>query len=214
MCPPCQKRLTPVLSPFCKRCAEPFPGEITEDFQCPNCEGIKTQHYSFAVCPWDFSGTVRELIHGFKFERKYELHRLIGWLATAGLKDPRIACRNDWVVVPVPLHPARMREREFNQSEEIAIHVAKATGFRLRDELRRRKDTGHQAQLTRQERLRNLKGAFSLSDLAKKNRIFHERHVLLIDDVLTTGATIDECAKVLKKEGGAYLVAALTVARG
>ena len=131
-----------------------------------------------------------------------------------GLEEMRIKERTDWILVPVPLHGKRLREREFNQSYEIAKILQKTTRYPLIDGLRRNRYTTGQAQLGRKGRLENLKGAFNVRSSALRRESFRDRHIILIDDVLTTGATLHECATVLKKEGQAAQVVGLCVARG
>src|SRR5690606_14386031 len=113
--------------------------------------------------------------------------------------------------VPVPLHPRRQREREYNQAEELAAGVARLTGWPLVRALRRQRYTSQQAKLDRAARLHNLRDSFRLHRAATKVR---GQAVLLIDDVLTTGSTAQECAHLLRHEAGARRVAVLTLARG
>ena len=114
-------------------------------------------------------------------------------------------------MVPVPLHARKQRERRFNQSVELARTLAKLTGLPWREALRRTRYTKSQAGLDRDDRLQNLHGAFAISRRAAKR--LAGRDVLLIDDVLTTGATAHECALTLKQHG-IRRVAVLTAARG
>jgi ComF family protein len=148
-------------------------------------------------------------MHDFKYGRQVHLrHVLAGWLAHA-LEDPRLAGRRFDFIVPVPLHPARKRERGFNQAELLARALSRATSIRLRSALQRTRYTTTQTQFDRAERMENLKGAFRL----RRGSNVQDLRVLLVDDVLTTGSTLSECASVLKK-GGALSVHAATAARG
>lgn len=114
------------------------------------------------------------------------------------------------LVVPVPLHPAKLRERQFNQSELLAAYLAKRMDRPLAaNGVKRIKYTLPQTDLKREERFKNMRGAF----LVKKTHPFSDKRILLIDDVFTTGATLNECAKALKS-AGAGKVTALTLARG
>ena len=113
-------------------------------------------------------------------------------------------------VVPVPLYPARQREREFNQAELLGAHLARALKIPLNTNwLRRVLPTSTQTRLTREERAANVRGAFALRDHAK----LHRERVILVDDVFTTGATTNACARVLL-DAGADEVCVWTVARG
>jgi competence protein ComFC len=214
LCQSCYTRCPPIEPPFCERCGETFLGAIDGAFTCGNCQGRKAYHLDFGIAGYHFDGPVRELVHGLKFENQYENFEPLGWLAGHALKDSRIAARRDWIVVPVPLHKLRMREREYNQSALIGKVVAKMGGFLYFDGLARVRDTHQQSSLSRQDRLENLKNAFALRPRAIKERRFQNQAILLVDDVFTTGATADECARILKKEGKASTVVALTVARG
>lgn len=212
-CARCKANLSPITEPYCSVCAEPFPAEMTGGFVCSNCAGRKTA-FDFAFAPYEALGPAREMIHQFKYEHQFQLRATLGWLLSHGLTEPRIAAHDDWLLVPVPLHARRYREREFNQSQEIAKALQKRTGYPFMDGLRRRRHTSQQAELDRKDRLKNLAGAFALSRSARRRHIFEGRRILLVDDVLTTGATVHECASVLKEEGGASMVVAFCVARG
>ena len=116
--------------------------------------------------------------------------------------------QTDWLI-PVPLHPTRKRERGFNQSGEMARHLSHIVGVPVAQHwLLRTRPTKVQAGLTRRERRQNVSGAFALSEQAD----VHGKAVLVIDDVFTTGATLNECARILRQSGAAR-VAVLTVAR-
>jgi len=208
-CAACQENMVAVAAPFCQVCAEPFPGDITGDFTCPNCYG-REQAYDFAVCRWLSRGPVREAVHRLKYHRIRPIRLALARLMAPAFDDPRLA-GIPWLLVPVPLHPRKQRLRTFNQSREIALRLAKLTGRECRSVLRRIRWTDSQAGLDRAGRLKNLRGAFAVPRRLTKH--IAGRAVLLIDDVLTTGTTAHECALVLLKAGAAR-VAVLTAARG
>jgi len=148
-------------------------------------------------------------MHDFNYGRQVHLrHVLAGWLGEA-FEDPRLAGRRFDFIVPVPLHPTRKRERGFNQAELLARALNRATGIRLHRALQRTRYTTTQTQFDRAERMENLKGAFRL----RRGSNVQDLRVLLVDDVLTTGSTLSECASVLKA-AGAVSVHAATAARG
>jgi ComF family protein len=124
------------------------------------------------------------------------------------LRDPRLSGRSFDAIVPVPLHPLRERERGFNQAGLLAAELGRSAGLPLTGLLRRTRDTGHQARFDRAGRLENLEGAFRT-----RRRVRKDARLLLVDDVCTTGITLDVCARVLL-EAGAAEVCAVTVARG
>jgi ComF family protein len=208
LCPDCGKKVSPITPPFCRICSQPFAGAITGAFTCANCRD-RHFHFDCAVAPFKSCGVVREFIHRFKYDREFYLrHQLADW-AAEGLRDERIAAQPFDGLVPVPLHSARQREREFNQAEAIAELLAKRTGVEVCRALKRVRYTTTQTRFDRQERMENLRGAFRVRH---PDRV-HLRHLLLVDDVFTTGSTADECARALQAAGAAS-VRALVVARG
>jgi competence protein ComFC len=208
LCAECARRVRRIEAPFCARCSEPFDGAIARTFTCSNCADRRL-HFDAAVSGYLSRGVVREFIHRFKYERHYYLrHQLADWLA-AVLEDERIReCRADFLV-PVPLHAARFREREFNQAEVLARLLSARSGIPLLPCLQRTRYTTTQTRLDRQERMENLRGAFTV----RQNSIVRGSHLILVDDVLTTGSTVDECARVLRQSGAAS-IRVVTVARG
>ena len=166
-------------------------------------------HFEASVSAYRSRGVVREVVHSFKYSRQIHLRHLLGrWLAEA-LADPRLAGRRFDLVVPVPLHPARQRERGFNQAELLAAELQHISGLVVRNVLQRTRYTATQTQFDRSERMENLRGAFRL----RRGSNVQDLRMLLVDDVLTTGSTLSECASVLR-EAGALSVHAVTAARG
>jgi ComF family protein len=152
----------------------------------------------------EYEGPLRKLIHVFKYGGVKPLASQLGQLLNGALPREQ---RFD-VIVPMPLHWRKRLERGFNQSELLARFVSKRTGIPLAPGLKRRKRTDPQAGLTRAQRRTNVAGAFEV----KGRSDIEGRHVLLIDDVLTTGATASACSAVLKR-AGAKRVTVLTLAR-
>jgi ComF family protein len=208
LCGDCLEKAKRIEPPFCGTCSQPFDGAIDGSFTCANC-AQRHFHFDCAVSTYLSRGMMRDLIHRFKYQHDYRLrHQLADWLAES-LRDARIQARPFDFLVPVPLHPARMREREFNQAAVLAGMLAERSGTPVLDCLRRVRYTTTQTRLDRTERMENLRNAFDL----RKNMSVQGRHLILIDDVLTTGSTVDECARVLRK-AGAGSVRVMTVARG
>lgn len=154
-------------------------------------------------------GIVRDLIHRFKYGGEVWVGALLADFLTQGLRDPRLKGRSFDAVVPVPLHPLRRREREFNQAEVLGRELARKNNLAFCEALERLRYTVTQTHFDRRRRMQNLRDAFGL----RRNAPVQGKDLLLVDDVLTTGSTLDECARVLLA-AGARSVRALTVARG
>lgn len=193
--------------PFCARCAEPYPRVVPDDFLCHNCAGRRWA-LTRVRAAYRSVGTVREVVLRFKYEREYFLRPWLGRWLRDGFRQ--YYAKEKWdALIPVPIHSTRRQERGFNQSLEMARWLGGRVGVRVEEGLVRVKPTPPQARLRRSERLRNLRGALALAPGFDPRG----RRLLLCDDVFTTGATADACARVLKN-AGAEEVAALTVARG
>lgn len=208
LCATCNETARRIKEPFCKTCSQPFDGAIEQEFSCSNC-GQRRFHFECAVTCYQSRGIVRELLLRFKYQGEYYLRHPLGeWLAD-GLADSRITAEKFDCLVPVPLHPARERERQFNQARTLAKILGRRAGAPVLDCLRRVRKTPTQTRFDRAERMENLRNAFKM----RNNMSVQGKHLILIDDVFTTGSTVDECARVLKKSG-AKSVRVLTVARG
>ena len=207
LCEKCAARAPRISAPFCARCSEPFCGAIENQFVCANCAHRDLQ-FEAAVSAYRSRSVVRLVLLQFKYNRQLHLrHVITGWLLEA-LTDARLHERVFDAIVPVPLHPARVRERGFNQAEVLARELARHTGLPVLRALERTRYTSTQTLLDRADRMRNLRNAFRL----RKNVSVRDCRVLLLDDVLTTGSTLSECAGVLRRQG-ACSIFALTAAR-
>lgn len=208
LCGRCAGEAQRIEAPFCRVCSMPFYGAIEGPFTCANCDDRRF-HFECAVAPYRSRGVVRDLVHRLKYHRAHHLrHQLAAWLLD-GMADPRIAAEPCDALVPVPLHPARARWRRFNQAEVLCHTLGARSGLPVLDCLRRTRFTTTQTRLDREERMENLRGAFKLRHHAR----VQGKRLLLLDDVLTTGCTVDECARVLMREGAAS-VRVIVVARG
>ena len=208
VCRRCRSQVRFIRPPFCERCGLPFEGDLTTPFECANCREMEL-HFSAARSAVAARGVVLEIIHRYKYQRAIWFEP---FLADLFLHETVPALRGQqWdLIVPVPLHPLKQREREFNQAERLAAHLSTATQIPMNNKvLRRVVFTGTQTRLTRRERAANMRNAFALRDGARLNR----ERVVLVDDVFTTGATTSACAQVLLA-AGAREVCVWTVARG
>src|SRR5215471_3664303 len=207
LCEECGSKVSRIAPPFCSKCSEPFDGAITTQFACANCAHRKI-YFETAVSAYRARGIVRHVILNFKYGRQIHLRHLVARWLRAAFDDPRLRDRHFDAIVPVPLHPARERERGFNQAALLAEWLSERLSLPLRPALERVHYTTTQTAFDRAERMQNLRGAFRL----RKKADVRSLRVLLIDDVLTTGSTLSECARVLK-EAGAQSVHAATAAR-
>lgn len=214
LCDPCRGDLPRLTEPFCQVCGEAFDGRIRGPFSCPNCSDLSFA-FEFARPAMIRDERTLDLVHRLKYSREIHLARELGSLATEALLDPRFepALRNGWALVPVPLHRSRLRRRHFNQAAEIARVLSARSGLPLIDALHRTRRTDTQTMLSRKQRMDNLRGAFALNRRGDRWISKKPAGALLVDDVLTTGSTVHECAKTLRK-AGLRNIAVITVMRG
>ena len=207
-CAGCWHTIRPLQQPTCARCDQPFVSPATTTYtpnhQCQQCQE-QPPDFQRAWTLFPYLSPLREAICSFKYRGKPTLARPLARLMINTLPS---GIDVD-VIIPVPLHPTRLRAREFNQSlllaDQLGRHLVRPV---LPTHLVRISATDPQTTLTRHARLRNLRKAFEVrrpEDLAKKR-------ILLVDDVFTTGTTLNECAKTLRKSGTGP-VFALTLAR-
>ena len=209
VCLPCWGSFPRLGGPCCRRCGDPVLA-FEHPAPPPNflCEECRRRPRAFHRCrsAGRYEGALREAIHRFKFERERVLGRRLGrWLART---LPGETAEMD-LVVPIPLHPRRVRERGFNQSEFLSEAIALSGGLvhgpRV---LRKIAPTHSQTGLGRRDRRRNLAGTFALAPGVS----VRGRRVLLVDDIYTTGCTVEEAARILRRVG-ARTVRVVTLAR-
>lgn len=192
LCPDCAGDLD-VIHRACRRCGIPMRGGVGDDGLCGRCQRHPPA-FDRCFAPYAYDDSIGHLVTRLKYGQKLACARLLG----AMLADRILAGDQDLppILIPVPLHPARMRERGFNQAVEIGRAVSRRTGIPLDAGIvRRTRATPSQVGLPRRERLKNLRGAFEVS------RAPGWRHVALLDDVVTTGSTASEIARMLKASG-------------
>ncbi len=214
VCQPCLSDLRRITGNVCSGCGERVfsPHALSAaETRCGLCRRLKPP-FAKAVAYGSYDGGLRELIHLLKYEQVRPAAVVLGRMlaeAVSGMDSGSTAL----LVVPVPLHARKLRQRGFNQSELIAQHAVKlgvgsarlAMHSRV---LERRRETQSQIGLTRHQRRENLRGAFAVS----RPEEIAGREILLVDDVFTTGTTVSECARVLLRAGASKVFVA-TVAR-
>lgn len=208
VCRACQQNVCLIVPPCCERCGLPFPGDITTAFECSNCCGLDL-HFRWARASAVANDFLRNVIHRYKYNRELWFEPFLADLlvrqAPPALRDEKLAG-----IVPVPLHPVKQREREFNQAERLAKPLAHALGIPvLTDLVKRVQPTRTQTQLDKHARADNVRRAIA----PVKPKSLHGQRLLVLDDVLTTGATTSAVARVLS-ENGAGDVLVWTLARG
>lgn len=208
LCPNCREELAPDAGPRCLGCGEPLSAPADQEGLCPRCQEAP-RPWGRALSYGRYQGRLKELIWAYKFEGRLGCGRLLQAFALraykAGLEGG--AARYD-ALVPVPLHPRRLLARGFNQSRELARLISARHGLAIWDHaLRRVRRTTPQMRLAREERTQNIRGAF-----AARGGQVPGAALLLVDDIMTTGATFEECARTLL-DAGAKSVDVLAVAR-
>jgi len=201
LCANCSKQIFNAYLGVCAKCGYP----VGYNERCQHCKtGMvlpRTRALGYYTPP------LLPLIHALKYEGKKSLVKILG-RALAGLLNSDPILRKADAIVPIPLHPARERERGFNQAFLLGLEIAQLTGIPLVNVLKRKKNTKSQTQLVTEERILNMQGAFSLKD----QRIVNNQKIVLIDDVITSGATINSAAQTLLS-AGAGAVYGLVIAR-
>jgi ComF family protein len=198
LCAPCWREVHFIRPPLCDVLGMPLPFD-TGERMVSAAAVARPPAYDRARAVAHYSGAMRTLIHQFKYADRHDARALFGrWLAEAG-RDLIVGID---VVVPVPLSRLRLLSRRFNQAGILAQELSRRTGLAVDAHLLQRlRFTKTQVGLTHDQRRRNLAGAFRV----RRNRqaALEGRNVLLVDDVITTGATVEACARALKRAGAA-----------
>ncbi len=215
LCPICAGKFTPIDPPLCTTCGEVFKSRTTRDHVCGRCRR-GDRFFQTARAAGIYEQSLMTVLQQLKYAGRVELAAPLGDLLADALMKWFDPAGID-MIVPVPLHIRKQRQRGFNQTWLLIRHWTRPdrqgrmpvfADKIFRNLLVRTRSTRSQTKLTRRERQANIRGAFALSDPARVNG----RTVLLIDDVFTTGATVNECARVLTAAGAAR-VDVLTTAR-
>ena len=206
-CRSCWSKLQFITEPKCNICSHPFEYLIAENLLCPKCL-VQKPSYDKAIVVFRYNTVIKKVIADFKYRDTTYLSKKFAKILFDRYKNEIGAC--DFIVA-VPLHKKRLRKRKFNQAVILGRDLAKLSEKRFfYDLLLRIKNTTPQVELRKKQRQKNLKNAFRLNEKYSSNII--GKKILLIDDVTTTGTTLENCAEILKKFGAAKVVT-LTIAK-
>ena len=200
VCQVCWDNLVCLPFPFCVECRS----FIEKDKYCKQCGNEKGLGLVYAL--GSFDNSYQSLIYAFKYKQLLNLGKRLGFVLGDSIKEDKRFLELDFLI-PVPLHPSKKRKRGFNQSEILAFEVSRKLELPvLKDVLVRKKRTKDQTNLNAKQREENVRGAFKVKSKDKVSG----KQIILVDDVITTGATLRECAKTLI-QAGAKKVLGLTV---
>jgi ComF family protein len=209
ICTQCADRLVKCLPPACTTCGYPFYGEYISAKSCPHCTELNPL-FEQGKALFIAKGVGRRILHELKYRQG--MYVLKDLFSMVNLSKHYLDYIRNTTLVPVPLHPARLRERGFNQSEQIARMLVRCAGDTVNMEklLVRKRYTKSQTSLNRKKRDQNVKNAFALAPNSVLNP---NKSYIIVDDVFTTGSTLNACAKVLRKAGANHLKVA-TIGHG
>jgi len=193
ICEKCRKKLFYIESPRCLKCGKPVDNAETEF--CYDCSRVK-HLYTQGVGVWAYTDEIKNSIYQFKYHNKREYGEFYG----LELRNQYESIIRNWdadVLIPVPLHKSKLRKRGYNQAEIIAKSIGKLMDIPVDSQLViREKKTLAQKELNDKERLKNLENAFNIVE-----KVVKYKNVIIVDDIYTTGTTIDACAQILMKSG-------------
>ena len=201
LCQNCTTQIIPLKRSSCPRCALPYPSKYDGDHFCQTCLLEKKPLFTGVTSVGYYDGLLRDAIHRFKYRNNINLDRPLAAMLTDLLNQKDICCD---MVIPVPLHRNKLRQRTYNQSALIARKLAHRMNLPVKlNLLKRIKQAPPQQSLSARDRLQNVRGAFTL------DKKLHDQSILLVDDVMTTGATARECARTLLKGGAGSIQIAI-----
>lgn len=207
-CISCWQKLQFITEPKCKICSQPFEFKIDDNLTCPRCLSTKPS-FDKTIVALRYNSIIKKIIKNFKYyDNIFLAKKLIGFL----LNKITLEINNFDIICAVPLHKSRLKSRKFNQSILLAKEIEKKFNKKLYyDLIFRTKNTATQASLKSKERTKNLKNAFAFNE--KYSSLIKNKKILLIDDVMTTGVTVENCAKILKKAGAQKVIVVVVAKR-
>lgn len=205
LCEMCLEKIRRITPPACAKCGRKLHSDVSI---CGDCS-VKNSYIEKGWCACYYEGSIKECIHLFKYNGYLGLVDIFRDITLDSVKR-NVEVKDADIIVPVPIYSTKKRERAYNHAEVIARAISKNISIPVDSRnLKKIRWTKSQSELDRQKRLENVKGSFIVVD---KNA-FLDKNVILVDDVYTTGATINECAKTLKN-AGVNKVYFLALARG
>jgi len=202
LCDYCENLFIPLEKPGCNICSIPVSSGVEV---CSSCYG-KTFAFARNTSCFAYEGLVRDMLRDIKFRQRKYVAQGLGRLWATYIKN---TLPSNAILVPLPMHTKKRRQRGFDQAQVMAQALSELTGNKLANILERTKNTPPQSGLHPQQRIENIRGAFVIKQ--KNQHSISEQSIILVDDIYTTGASLNECAKVLMA-GGAMQVSTLTLA--
>jgi ComF family protein len=201
ICKSCNTELERLKGLLCSKCSKPLDHD---SYLCDECL-LRVKSFERAIAPLEYTGLVKKLVREYKYGGKSYLYKFFGHMIVESLEEEKIEGFD--AIVPVPLHKSKLRTRGYNQSELIAKYISLKIGSPVLKLIIRTKKTVPQSSLTGEKRWMNVKDAFEYSE--KPGRV---SRILLVDDIYTTGATLNACASILQ-ENGTNQIWCVTIAR-
>ena len=197
VCSECESHFVPLKEEYCLTCSEKLRGNTMMDRRCIHCRD-QTFHFEYVVTAYEMNPYLRHFIHTFKYMKGLYLSNFLVKCLSGVFYEPRLLemAKEDWVLTSVPIHHIRERGRGFDQAKLLATKLSKLQGIPFQTTLERVYPTQQQTGLRKKQREGNLKHAIKVIESEEL-----PNNVFLVDDVYTTGTTVNECAKVLKSAG-------------
>lgn len=214
LCADCMSRLPRVPMPICLRCGALVAGELADPYSCSQCAG-RPSYFDFARSALITAEQTMPLIYRFKYHRaNYLAPAFAGLLNELWQDTPLLRAYDDWCLVPVPIGRKHLFKRGYNQAEELARALGAMRGLPVVNALERRTtQADSQTRLSAAERRKNAMEAYAARSSWAESRRRLPRHLVLVDDVYTTGSTARACARALKSLPGVEQVGVVTLLR-
>ena len=199
VCDICKDLFDPIAAPVCAQCGRPMESETDV---CASCFG-KNYYFAASHVTFLYDDLIRDLMHEIKFRQKKRIAKGLAELWGETITRDGLPCdATNAIFVPLPMHPKKQRERGFNQAEILAHALSRVTNIPMENALARTQDTPPQSGLHPRQRMENVHGIFSITHGHDPSG----RSYILVDDIYTTGASLNECARTLMDAGAARVV--------